>query len=229
MSWPKGNQFWILTGRTDAEAEAPILWPPDEKNWLIIKDPDAGKDWRHEEKESTEDETIGWHHRLCAHELEQVPGAGDGQGSLACCSPWGHKESDMTEWLNWTELKSFPRSRYSQGFKERPQGPENLKDSSIPSGRSWDGMSIEQLCWFKINILPIAQFCQRLVGVCVCVCVCVYALGKLGNLCGRPGNSMKGDTSAFPSSTSPFWVHLLPSQWTRRDPCLVVQNPWDLI
>ena len=176
MSWPKGNQFWILTGRTDAEAEAPILWLPDEKNWLIVKDPDAGKDWRHEEKESTEDETIGWHHRLYAHELEQVPGVGDGQGSLACCSPWGHKESDMTEWLNWTELKSFPRSRYSQGFKERPQGPENLKDPSTPSRRSWDGMSIEQLCWFKINILPIAQFCRRLVGVCVCVCV--YALGK---------------------------------------------------
>ena len=92
---PKENQSWIFFGRTDAETEPPILWPPDAKNWLIGKDPDAMKNWR------TEDEMVGWHHRLDGHEFEQVPGVGDGQGSLACCSPWGHKESDMTEWLNW--------------------------------------------------------------------------------------------------------------------------------
>ena len=101
---PKGNQTWIFIGRTDAEAETPILWPPDVKNWLIGKDPDAGKDWRQEEKGITEDEMVGWHHQLNGHEFEQALGVGDGQGSLACCSPWGRKESDMIEWLNWTEL-----------------------------------------------------------------------------------------------------------------------------
>ena len=98
---PKGNQPWIFIGRTDAEAEIPILWPPDERSWLIEKDPNAGKDWRWEEKGTTEDERVGWHHWLDGHEFEQAPGVGDGQGSLACCSPWGRKESDMTEWLNW--------------------------------------------------------------------------------------------------------------------------------
>ena len=100
---PKGNQSWIFIGRTDAETEIPILWPPDVKNWLIWKDPDAGKDWRQEKKGMTEDEMVGWHHQLDGHEFEQAPGVGDGQGSLACCSPWACKESDLTEWLNWTE------------------------------------------------------------------------------------------------------------------------------
>ena len=99
---PKGNQSWIFIGRTDAEAETPILWPPDAKNWLIGKDPNAGKDWRKEEKRTTEGEIVGFHHRLNGHEFEQSLGVGDGQGSLACCSPWGGKESDMTERLNWT-------------------------------------------------------------------------------------------------------------------------------
>ena len=93
---PKGNQSWIFIGRIDAEAEIPILWPPDSKNWLTGKDPDAGKDWRPEEKGLTEDEMVGWHHGLNGHEFEQAPGVGDGQGSLVCCSPWGHKESDTT-------------------------------------------------------------------------------------------------------------------------------------
>ena len=101
---PKGNQSWIFIGRTDAEAETPILWPPDVKNWLMWKDSDAWKDWRWEEKGMKEDKIVGWHHWLDGHESEQAPGVGDGQGSLACCSPWGHKESDTTEQLNWTEL-----------------------------------------------------------------------------------------------------------------------------
>ena len=101
---PKGNQSWIFIGKTDAEAAAPILWPPDEKNWFTGKDPDAGKDWRKEEKGMTEDEMVGWHHWLDGHEFEQPPGVGDGQGKLACCSAWGCNESDTTEWLNWTEL-----------------------------------------------------------------------------------------------------------------------------
>ena len=101
---PKGNQSWKFTRRIDAEAETPVLWPPGLKNWLIRKDPDPGKDWRQEEKGTTEDEMIGWHHWLDGHEFEQALGVGDGQGSLACCSPWGRKELDTTEQLNWTEL-----------------------------------------------------------------------------------------------------------------------------
>ena len=102
---PKGDQSWILIGRTDTEAETPILWPSDAKNWLIRKDPDAGKDWR-QEKGMTEDEMVGWHHRLNGHEFEQALGLGGGQGSLVCCSLWGHKESDTNEWLNWRHRKA---------------------------------------------------------------------------------------------------------------------------
>ena len=101
---PKGNQFWIVIGRIDAEAETPILWPSDVKNWLIWKDPDAGRYWGQEEKGTTEDEMAGWHHWLNEHESEWTPGVGDEQGGLACCGSWGGKESDMTEQLNWTEL-----------------------------------------------------------------------------------------------------------------------------
>ena len=104
--WPWASHFLeIFIERTDAEAETPILWSPDAKNWLVGKDPDAGKDWRQEEKGSTEDEMVGWHHWLDGHEFEQGPGVGDGQGSLACCSPWGHKESDTTKQLNWITCK----------------------------------------------------------------------------------------------------------------------------
>ena len=98
----KGAQSWVFIGRTDAEAETPILWPPDAKSWLIWKNPDAGKDWGQEEKGMTEDEMAKWHHRRDAHEFEWTPGAGDGQRGLACCDSWGRKESDTTEWLNWT-------------------------------------------------------------------------------------------------------------------------------
>ena len=101
---PKGNQSWMFTGRTDGEAEVPIFWPPDVKNCLIGKDPDAGKEWRQEEKGTTEDEMDGRHHWLDGHEFEQAPGVGDGQGSLVWWSPWGQKELDTTEWLKWTEL-----------------------------------------------------------------------------------------------------------------------------
>ena len=97
---PKGNQSGIFTGRTDAEAKAPILWPPDAKSQLIGKDPDAGKDWRQEEKGTTEDEMVGWHHWLNGHEFEQAPGDGEGQGSVVCSSPRGHKESNTSEQLN---------------------------------------------------------------------------------------------------------------------------------
>ena len=105
---PKGNQPWLFIGRTDEEAEALTLCPPDAKNWLIVKDPDAGKDWGQEEKGTTEDEIVGWHHWLDGHGFGWTPGAGDGQGGLACCSSWGLKELDTTEQLNWTELKDLP-------------------------------------------------------------------------------------------------------------------------
>ena len=99
---PKGNQSWTFIGRTDAEA--PILWPPYEQSRLIRKDPVAGKDWRQEEKGTTEDQMVGWHHWLNGHEFEQALGDGEGQGSLVCYSPWGCKELDTIEWLKWTEL-----------------------------------------------------------------------------------------------------------------------------
>ena len=90
---PKGNQLWMVTGRTDAKAETPVLWPSDRKSWLIGKDPDSGKDWGQEEKEVTEDEMVGWHHWTW---VWQALRDNKGQGSLALCSPWGHKELDMT-------------------------------------------------------------------------------------------------------------------------------------
>ena len=102
----KGSKSWIFIGRTDAEAETPILWPPDMKNWLILKDRDAGKDWRWEEKGKTEDEMVGWYHQHNGHESEWTPVVDDGQRGLACCSSWGCKESDMTEQLNWTNRAS---------------------------------------------------------------------------------------------------------------------------
>ena len=105
---PKGYQSRVFIGRTDAEAETSVLWPPHAKSWLIGKDPDAGRDWGQEEKGTTEDEMAGRHHWLDAHEFEWTLGVGDGQGGLMCCDSWGHKESDTTERLNWTEhIKNF--------------------------------------------------------------------------------------------------------------------------
>ena len=102
---PEGNQSWVFIGRTDVEAETPILWPPDAKSWFIWKDPDAGKDWGQEENGTAEDEMAGWHHWLNALGFGWTPGIGDRQGSLVCCGSWGCKKSDTTERLNWTELK----------------------------------------------------------------------------------------------------------------------------
>ena len=101
--WPPGAKSWLIRKDPDVEAETPILYPPDAKNWLIWKDPVIGKDWRQEEKGMTEDEMVAWHHQLDGHESDWALGVGDRQGSLACCSPWGHKELDTTEWLNWTD------------------------------------------------------------------------------------------------------------------------------
>ena len=103
---PKGDQFWVFICRTDVEAETPRLWPPDEKSWLIWKDPAAGKDWG-QEKGMTENEMVGWHHQLDGHGFGWTPRVSDGQGGLVCCSPWDCKESDMTEQLNWTETSLY--------------------------------------------------------------------------------------------------------------------------
>ena len=118
-----GNQSWIFIGRTDTEAS--ILWPPDTKNWLTGKDPDAGKDWRKEEKGTTQDEMIGWYHRLDGHEFEQALGVGDRQGSLAWCSPWSQKQLDMTEWLSlqmylrqsWRPIKPYRNKKWQKYCK----------------------------------------------------------------------------------------------------------------
>ena len=129
----KGNPSWIFFGRTDVEAETPILWPPDVKYELIGKDSDAGKGWRQEEKGTTEDEMVGWHHRRHGHEFKQAPGVGDGQGGLACCcSPWGGKELDTFEWLNnWTELREFVRNEESQPLPDLLN--QNLHFNKVPS------------------------------------------------------------------------------------------------
>ena len=100
---PKGDQSLVFIVRTDVEAETPILWPPDAKSWLIWKDPGAGKDWVQEEKGTTEDKMVGWHHQLNGHEFGWTLGVGNRQGGLTCCGSWGRKESDTTGWLNWTD------------------------------------------------------------------------------------------------------------------------------
>ena len=103
---PKGDQSWVFIGRTDVEAETLILWPPDAKSWFIGKDSDAGRDWGQEEKGTTEDELVVWHHWLDGRESKWTPGVADGHGGLVCCNSWGCKESDTTEWLNWTDAFS---------------------------------------------------------------------------------------------------------------------------
>ena len=104
---PKGDPSWVFTGRSDVEAEAPILWPPDAKSWLIGIDPNAGKDWGQKEKRTTEDKMVGWHHRLDGHGFQWTLGACDGQGGLACYGSWGRKELDTTQWLNRTEWQLY--------------------------------------------------------------------------------------------------------------------------
>ena len=111
---PKGDQSWVFIGRTNVEAETPVLWPSDAKSWLIWKDPDAGKDWGEEQKGKTEEEMVGWHHRLNGHGFGWTPGVDDGQGGLVCCSSWGHKESDTTERLNWTSITNTCKTVFCQ-------------------------------------------------------------------------------------------------------------------
>ena len=117
----KGDQSWVFIGRTDVEAETPILCQPHAKSWLIGKDSDAGRDWGQEEKGTTEDEMAGWYHWLDGHDFEWTPGVGDGQGGLVCCNSWGHKESDTTEWHNWTEQIKYFECRCFKLYKRYTQ------------------------------------------------------------------------------------------------------------
>ena len=119
----KGNQTWIFIGRTDAEAEAPMLWPPDVKSWLTGKDPDAGKDWGQEEKGMTEGEMVRWHHWLDGHGFAWTPGVGDEQVGLACCSSWGCKELDTTEQLNNNKEQS--KNHRTDGLDSRNLFPHS--------------------------------------------------------------------------------------------------------
>ena len=149
----KGNQSWIIIERTDTEAEAPIIWPPDVKSQLTGKDPDAGKYWGQEEKGATEDVMVGWHYWLNGHKFKQTPGDGEGQGSLACCDSWGLKESDMTEWLNWTELLHGSKVMTNLGsiFKSR--------DITLPANvclvrlwfYQWSCMDLKVGFWRKLS------------------------------------------------------------------------------
>ena len=195
----KGDQSWVFFGRNDAKAEIPVLWPRDAKSWLIWKDPDAGKDWRQEEKGTTKDEMVRWHHRLNGREFGQTPGVGDGQGGLACCSSWGCKESDTIEWLNWTEWLSWHRIPLQCG---RPGfnpwvGETPWRREQLPIPVSWPRENMDcivhevgksRTAWATFtfrasgNIMNTIMNKDKFFGlyiwilffVCVCVCVCVY-------------------------------------------------------
>ena len=150
---PKGNQSWIFIGRTDAKV--PILWPPD--NWLIGKDPDAGKDWR-QEKGMTEDEMVGRHHWLNGHEFEQALGVGDGQGGPVCCQPRGHKESHTTEWMKWTDLKLLKAEYQNATQIYRPQVKlSNLYFNLSPPDNSHVQSSLKIRALLKLDIPPTKQ------------------------------------------------------------------------
>ena len=144
----KGDQSWVFFARTDAKAETPILWPPHTKSWVIGKDLDSGRDWGQEEKGTTEDEMVGWHHWLDGHELEWTPGVGNGQGGLARCNSWGRKESDMTERLNWTELN----------WKENATKVESHCFTSNTSLEKNDVISRKTKRWLRTNWIAIISW-----------------------------------------------------------------------
>ena len=139
----EGDQPWDFFGRNDAKAETPVLWPPHAKSWLIGKDFDAGRDWGQEEKGMTEEEMAGWHHWLYGCESEWTPGDGDGQGGLVCCISWGHKESDTTEWLNWTEhYYTLSKSAWVSCRLCKTTHPR-IRTSG---GRTWNIVSLQSFC-----------------------------------------------------------------------------------
>ena len=149
---------WALfSGRNDAKAETPVLWPPHEKSWLIGKDSDAGRDWGQEEKGMTEDEMAGWHHRLNGCEFEWIPGVGAGQGGLPCCNSWGRKKSDTTERLNWTELKVTSDGDCSREIKRLAPWKKAMTNlNSILKSR--DITLPTKVCTVKAMIFPVVIF-----------------------------------------------------------------------
>ena len=152
----------MFIGRTDVEAETPILWPPHAKSWLIGKDPDAGKDWAQEEKGMREDDMIGWHHWCNGREFEQAPGFGDGQGGLACFNPWSHKESDTTEWLNWSDNSETARRKRWTGQGVRKELPCPLQASPSPSTSTCSPMQkllVPRFCGSPLTNLSCFQLC----------------------------------------------------------------------
>ena len=134
---PKGHQPWIFIGRTDAETETPILWPPDAKSWLIGKDPNAGKDWRQEEKGMTEDEMIGWHHQSKGHEFGQTLGGSEGQGSLACCNPYSHSQRVGLDWVIEQEEGRETFSLLRIGSSQVPSTWVSLKEEPVHMVMIW--------------------------------------------------------------------------------------------
>ena len=177
---PKGNQSWLFIGKTDAEAETPILWPPDGKNWLIEKDPNAGKDWRLEEKGITEDKMVGWHHQLDGHEFEQAPGVGEGQRGLVYCNPWGCKESDTTEWLNWIHMSSLswiPLPSSSPSHPSRLSQSISFGSLCHITNSHWLSMLHMALYMFQCYslksspLLPL-QLCPKICSLCLCLHCC---------------------------------------------------------
>ena len=158
----KGNQSWVFIGRTDAEAETPILWPPHAKSWHIGKDSDAGRGWGQEEKGMTEDEMAGWHHRFDEHEFWWTLGVVEGQGGLACCDSRGWKESDTTEQLNWTELKISFRYTFLK-WRETKQilsfANDEAKASLLQSAQSMRGFIFWSLSYLWPDELLYYQRC----------------------------------------------------------------------
>jgi len=176
----------VFFGRNDAKAETPVLWPPHAKSWLIGKDSDAGRDWGQEEKGTTEDEMAGWHHRLDGREFEWTLGVGDGQGSLACCNSWGHKESDTTERLNWTELNVFflAFSSNISNFLYFPQTmyfPHTAFPDCISPVFTYWCMSINLLSLLSHWIVPI-EWVSEVIQSCLILCDPVD--------CSPPGSSI---------------------------------------
>ena len=218
----KGDQSWVFIGRTDAEGETPILWPPHVKSWLMGKDPDAGRDWGQEEKGMTEDKMAGWHHWLDAHEFGWTPGAGDVQEGLACCNSWGCKESDTTEWLNWTEtvvevmktmVISFKRSHASTATLSAPS-PAAVQHQStpLPETPGHSQASLGQSFVGSLLLFP-GSWCIRF---CLCLQWLYFpALCKFWQFYGGVNGDLLQDglchtTSAAPRTPAPVAVHCWP-------------------
>ena len=147
----EGDQPWVFFGKNDAKAETPVLWPSHAKSWLIGKDSDAGRDWGQEEKEMTEDEMAGWHHRLDGREFVWALGVGDGQGGLACCDSWGRKESDTAEWLNWTELSMTTNAHFPSYTLWR------FKECIVAEGNPFSSL-MRRSCLRTIRVLVYSSF-----------------------------------------------------------------------